>query len=159
MDALLELLSHHARTSLEDLARELNSTPAAVEQRIQELEADGSIRGYQAILDPQKTQSDLVTSIIEVKIAPERGGGFDRLAQRIAKFDQVESCYLMSGGYDLLVIVEGASLQEISQFIAEKLSTIKGILSTATHFRLKSYKEKGTLLIQDPRANRLPVAP
>ncbi len=159
MDALLELLTHNARTSLADLAKELNSTPEAVEQRIHELEADGSIRGYQAILDPQKTQTDLVTAVIEVKIAPERGGGFDRLAQRIAKFDQVRSCYLMSGGYDLLVIVEGTSLQEISQFIAEKLSTIKGILSTATHFRLKSYKENGTLLIQETRTNRLPVAP
>lgn len=159
MDALLELLTHNARASLADLAKELNSTPEEVERQIHELEANGSIRGYQAILDPQKTQLDLVTAVIEVKIAPERGGGFDRLALRISKFDQVQGCYLMSGGYDLLVIVEGTSLQDISLFISEKLSTIKGVLSTATHFRLKAYKEQGTLLIQDSRPNRLPVAP
>lgn len=159
MDALLELLTQNARASLADLAKELNTTPDEVERQIHELEANGSIRGYQAILDPQKTQRDLVTAVIEVKIAPERGGGFDRLALRLSKFDQVQSCYLMSGGYDLLVIVEGTSLQDVSLFISEKLSTIKGVLSTATHFRLKSYKEQGMLLLQESRPNRLPVAP
>lgn len=159
MEALLELLSQNARASLADLAKELNSTPEEVECQIHELEANGSIRGYQAILDPQKTQAEVVTAVIEVKIAPERGGGFDRLALRISKFDQVQGCYLMSGGYDLLIIVEGSSLQDVSLFISEKLSSIKGVLSTATHFRLKSYKENGTLLIQEMRPNRLPVAP
>lgn len=159
MDPLLKLLKNNARLPVEDLARELDTKPEAVAARIEALERDGSILGYQAILDPQKTQRDTVSALIEVKITPERGGGFDRLAHRIAKFDQVQSCYLMSGGYDLLVLVEGANLQEISQFIAEKLSTIRGVLSTSTHFRLKSYKEDGTLISREPRTQRLAVAP
>lgn len=100
-----------------------------------------------------------MTAVIEVKITPERGGGFDRLADRIAKFEQVESCYLMSGGYDLLVVVGGSNLQEVASFIAEKLSTIKGVISTATHFRLKAYKENGILLHRDPAPQRLAIAP
>ena len=95
--------------------------------RIAKLESDGVILGYQAIVDPAKVGNGAVTAVIEVKITPERGGGFDRLAARIAKFDEVQSCYLMSGGYDLLVIVEGATLQDVATFIAEKLSTIKGV--------------------------------
>jgi DNA-binding Lrp family transcriptional regulator len=159
MDSLLKLLKRDARASVEDLAKELDLSPADVRLRIAELEQSGAILGYQAILDPDKTQNDTVTALIEVRITPERGGGFDRLASRIAKFDEVQSCYLMSGGYDLLVVVEGSSLHHVSQFIAEKLSTIKGVLSTATHFRLKTYKENGTLMIVEPRPQRLAVAP
>ena len=97
--------------------------------------------------------------MIEVKITPERGGGFDRLASRIAKFEEVQSCYLMSGGYDLLVIVKGETLQAIARFIAERLSTIKGVISTATHFRLKAYKDNGVLLHRESKVQRLAVAP
>lgn len=159
MDHLIELLKKNARTSLEDLARELDSTEADVAARIDALEQEGVIVGYQALVDSQKIDAGAVTAVIEVKITPERGGGFDRLAARIAKFEQVQSCYLMSGGYDLLVIAVGTSLQEIAIFISEKLSTIKGVLSTATHFRLKSYKENGAMLHREPRAQRLAVAP
>ena len=94
-----------------------------------------------------------------MKITPERGGGFDRLAARIAKFSEVQSCYLMSGGYDLLVVLEGSSLQDIATFIAEKLSTIKGVISTATRFRLKTYKENGVSLTREVKAERLAVTP
>jgi DNA-binding Lrp family transcriptional regulator len=100
-----------------------------------------------------------VTAVVEVKITPERGGGFDRLASRIARFAEVQSCYLMSGGYDLLVVAEGTTLQEIASFIAEKLSTIKGVISTATHFRLKAYKENGVSLTRDTKSERLAVTP
>ena len=100
-----------------------------------------------------------MTAVIEVKITPERGGGFDRLAERIAKFSEVQSCYLMSGGYDLLVIVEGATLQEVATFIAEKLSTIKGVISTATRFRLKAYKENGVDADAGSGPERLAVSP
>jgi DNA-binding Lrp family transcriptional regulator len=109
--------------------------------------------------DSDKIIAAIVTAVIEVKITPERGSGFDWLATRIARFREVESCYLMSGGYDLLVVVEGADLQEIAKFVAEKLSTVKGVISTTSHFRLKTYKENGTLLERDPRPQRLPVAP
>ena len=159
MDELIPLLLRNARTSVEDLAKELNSTPAAIAARIEKLEADGVLLGYHAILDPLKVPGSPVTAAIEVKITPERGGGFDRLASRIAKFSEVQSCYLMSGGYDLLVIVEGATLQEVAMFIAEKLSTIKGVISTATRFRLKAYKENGVDLTRESVPERLAVSP
>jgi len=118
------------------------------------------ILGYQAILDSEKIGDDHVTAVIEVKITPERGGGFDRLAARIAQFDEVKSCYLMSGGaYDLLVLAEGRNLQSIAGFIAEKLSTIQGVISTATRFRLKVYKENEVLLQCEKTEPRLAVAP
>ena len=159
MDELLHLLRQNARAPLEDLARELNSTPAAVAAKIDRLEQDGVILGYQAIVDAQKNAADIVTAVVEVKITPERGGGFDRLANRIAKFAEVQSCYLMSGGYDLLVIVEGRTLQEIAMFISEKLASIKGVLSTATRFRLKTYKENGVSLLREEKPQRLAVTP
>ncbi len=159
MDQLLNLLRHNARTSLEDLARELALTPQEVAQHIDELERNGVILGYQAIVDAEKRAANFVTAVVEVRITPERGGGFDRLANRIARFDEVQSCYLMSGGYDLLVVVEGSTLQKIAHFISEKLSTIKGVIGTATRFRLKTYKENGVSLTHVEKAQRLAVTP
>jgi DNA-binding Lrp family transcriptional regulator len=159
MDPLIQLLRQNARTPISDLARELNLTESAVTERLAALEADGVVLGYQAVVDPQKALSSTVTAVVEVKITPERGGGFDRLASRIAKFSEVQSCYLMSGGYDLLVVLEGSSLQDIATFIAEKLSTIKGVISTATRFRLKTYKENGVSLTREVKAERLAVTP
>ena len=159
MDPLITLLRQHARASTEDLAKELSLTPATVTERLARLEAEGIVLGYQAIVDQQKVQSGVVTAVVEVRITPERGGGFDRLAGRIAKFAEVQSCYLISGGYDLLVVVEGNTLQDIASFISEKLSTIKGVISTATRFRLKSYKENGVSLSREPKAQRLAVTP
>jgi DNA-binding Lrp family transcriptional regulator len=159
MDQLLNLLRRNARASLEDLARELALSTEEVARRIDKLESDRVILGYQAIIDQQQRSTESVTAVVEVRLTPERGGGFDRLANRIARFDQVQSCYLMSGGYDLLVVVEGRTLQEIASFIAEKLSTIKGIIGTATHFRLKSYKENGVSLSREEKPERLAVTP
>jgi DNA-binding Lrp family transcriptional regulator len=159
MEPLLKILKTDARTPVEDIARELDLSESEVKKRIAKLEKDGVILGYQAVVDVQKAGSTCVTALIEVKITPERGGGFDRLAGRIAKFDRVQSCYLVSGGYDLLVVVEGDTLQEVASFVAEKLSTIKGVLSTATHFQLKSYKENGMMLVRDARIPRLSVTP
>jgi len=159
MDPLIALLRQNARTSLADLARELNLSESVVADRIARLEADGVLLGYQAVVDSQKVSGSIVTAVVEVKITPERGGGFDRLADRIARFSEVQSCYLMSGGYDLLVILEGNSLQDIATFIAEKLSTIKGVISTATRFRLKAYKENGVSLSREVKAERLAVTP
>ncbi len=160
MDRLIELLTTNARTPLEDLAKALNLSAAEVAERIDALEADGTLLGYRAVFDPEKIKSHgQVDAVIEVRITPERGGGFDRLAARIAKFDEVQSCYLMSGGYDLMIIVQGSNLQSVARFIAEKLSTIEGIVSTATHFRLKAYKENGLFLHREPKSERLPVSP
>jgi len=159
MDPILTILRQNARTTTEDIAKELQLPAAAVAERIAKMEHEGIILGYQAVIDFQKGHEASVTAVVEVKITPERGGGFDRLAARISKFNEVQSCYLMSGGYDLLVVVEGGTLQEIATFIAEKLSTIKGVISTATRFRLKTYKENGVSLTREEKPQRLAVSP
>ena len=159
METLLRLLQQDANTSREDLARLLNLSVEETNARIAALEKEGVIRGYQAIVDRERLDKNTVTAFIEVRITPERGGGFDRIAHRIAKFDQVASCYLISGGYDLIVVVEGGSLREVASFVSEKLSTIGSVISTATHFRLKTYKENGVLFTSDVPEDRLPVSP
>ncbi len=159
MEALLRLLQQDSTAPREDLARQLNLSLEELARRIAELEKDGVIRGYQAIVDKERLDKNNVTAMIEVRITPERGGGFDRIAERIAKFDQVVSCYLMSGGYDLMVVVQGGSLRELASFVSEKLSTLEPVISTATHFRLKSYKENGALLLAETPDDRLPVSP
>jgi DNA-binding Lrp family transcriptional regulator len=110
-------------------------------------------------LNEEKIGEDIVRAVIEVKITPERGGGFDRLAERIAKYAEVRSCYLMSGGYDLLVVVEGTNLREVATFVSEKLATIQGVISTATHFMLKVYKEQGLLIHAESNEERLAISP
>jgi DNA-binding Lrp family transcriptional regulator len=159
MNQLLDLLRRNARQSNADLAAQISSSEEAVAAQIAVWEEDGTIRGYRAMIDPALDGEDDVTAFIEVSLTPERGGGFDRLARRIARFEQVNSCYLISGGYDLLVMVEGKDLLAVAAFVSEKLSTIEGVVSTATHFRLKSYKEKGFLFGDDTEVSRLPVAP
>lgn len=159
MDKILPLLRHNARASVADLAKSSKLSEDEVIARIHKLETDGVILGYQAVVDPQKVARECVTAVIEVKITPEREGGFDKMAERIARFPEVLSCYLMSGGYDLLVVVEGRTLHEVAGFVAEKLSTIKGVISTGTHFRLKAYKENGVELKREAGPQRLAVAP
>ena len=159
MDALLKILQRSARTPHNEIADRLGLSREEVDERVAKLEADGVIIGYQALVDHEKLGRDLVTAVIEVQVRPERGGGFDRIARRIARFDQVSSCYLMSGGYDLLVIVEEESLREVSRFVAERLATMEGVLSTATRFHLKSYKHSGFLIDDEEQGDRLAVAP
>ena len=159
MDPLLMLLRDNAALSPARLAPMLNLSETEVASRIKAYENDQVILGYRAILDEEKLGVDVVRAVIEVKITPERGGGFDRLAERIAKYSEVRSCYLMSGGYDLLVVVEGNSLREVAMFVSEKLATVQGVLSTATHFMLKPYKEQGVLMVREQNEERLAVAP
>jgi DNA-binding Lrp family transcriptional regulator len=158
-DPLLTLLKTKARYSNQELAEHLSLSKEEVENRITSWENDGTILGYQAVIDNDKAGELGVSAFIEVKVIPERGGGFDRLAMRIAKFDQVDSCYLASGGYDLLVVVNGKDLREVASFVSQKLSSLDGILSTATHFRLKAYKEKGFVFDKDEPDGRLLVSP
>ena len=120
MNQLLDLLRRNARQSDSDLAAQVSSSEEAVAAQIAAWEADGTIRGYQAMVDPARDGEDHVTAFIEVKVTPERGGGFDRQARRIARFEQVTSCYLISGGYDLLVMVEGNDLISVAAFVSEK---------------------------------------
>ena len=130
-----------------------------VQAEIARLEKEGIILGYQAIVNHNKWDTDSVTAVIEVKITPERDGGFDRIAARIAKFEEVQTCYLMSGGYDLMIIVQARTLRGVAAFVAEKLSTIEAVQSTATHFRLKTYKENGAFHQVEHAPERLSVSP
>jgi DNA-binding Lrp family transcriptional regulator len=159
MDPLLKLLHENAALKPAQLASMLNTTETEIASRIKNFEADEVILGYRAVLNEEKLDRDIVRAVIEVKITPERGGGFDRLAERIAKYTEVQSCYLMSGGYDLLVIVEGRNLRDVASFVSERLATIQGVLSTATHFLLKPYKEQGILMKRDHHEERLAVTP
>ncbi|HXT39186.1 MAG TPA: Lrp/AsnC family transcriptional regulator [Candidatus Angelobacter sp.] len=159
MDQLLNLLRENAALTPAQLSKMLNLSEAEVAAKIKTYEKDQVILGYRTIVNEEKLGVDRVRAVIEVKITPERGGGFDRLAERIAKYAEVRSCYLMSGGYDLLVIAEGNSLREVASFVSEKLATIQGVLSTSTHFMLKPYKEQGMLMAREQNEERLAVTP
>lgn len=158
-DPLLQLLRHKARLSHQEIADLLSMAPDAVAEQLAQYESDGTILGYHAVVNPDVAGDTAVSAFIEVRLTPERGGGFDRLATRIARFDQVVSCYLASGGYDLMVVVEGDDLRDVARFVSEKLSSLEGVLSTATHFRLKTYKENGFVFESEPETNRLAVTP
>jgi len=159
MEALLQLLQNDARLSVSDLATRLGWKEAEVEAALEKMTSDGTILGYHAVVDHEMTANGNVFALIEVKLSPERGGGFDRLAQRVARFDQVTSCFLMSGGYDLAVFVEAEDLRDVASFVSEKLSTLEGVLSTTTHFQLKVYKQNGFLASGPVEESRLPVTP
>lgn len=159
MDSLLKLLRENAALSTDDLAGMLSLSEDEIRTKIRQAQADGDILGYQAILSDDATGTDGVQAVIEVNLTPERDGGFNRLANRIAKYDEVSSCYLMSGSYDILVIVDGANLRQVASFVSEKLATIQGVTSTATHFLLKRYKENGVMLGGEEEAERLAVTP
>ncbi len=159
MERLLQILSENARQSNAELGARLGLSEADVAARIAALEHDGVILGYAPVIDREKAGERGVTALIEVKITPESGGGFDRMARRISQYDQVRGCYLMSGGYDLAVIVEGKDLYDVAKFVAEKLSTLGAVLSTATHFQLRVYKHDGVLLRSGDEEERLPISP
>ena len=160
MNAVLKLLLEDSGLSTAQMAQVLNISEAEVNRQLDELKQHHILLGWTPVLNLSEETNGGVRAVIEVRITPERGGGFNHLAERISKFDEVESCYLMSGGYDLLVFVNGASLQKVAAFVSEKLSTIEGVLSTATHFMLRSYKEHGFLLGgKVEETERLKVAP
>ncbi|MCU0788366.1 MAG: Lrp/AsnC family transcriptional regulator [Verrucomicrobia bacterium] len=159
MDPLLTLLEEHALRSHEQLAKMLDLDVDEVRRRIKAYEDDKVILGYKAVINDDRVDTDLVKAVIEVKVQPEREGGFDRIAERIAKFDEVTSLFLMSGGYDLLLFVEGHSLRQVAQFVAEKLATIEGVNATATHFMLKTFKEQGVMMEAGEQAERLKISP
>jgi len=161
MNPVLKLLTEGGNLSTAQMAQVLNMTVGEIEQHLEQLKKDRVFLGWRPVLDLSgEAGAAAVRAVIEVKITPERGGGFNRLAERISRFDEVESAYLMSGGYDLLVFVRGSSLQKVAGFVSEKLSTIEGVLSTSTHFLLRCYKEQGFLLErEETTSTRLTVAP
>ena len=160
MKPIIKLLLEGGSLNSAQMAQLLNVSEADVNQQLAELKAQRVLLGFRPVLILAHEDSGVVRAVIEVRITPERGGGFNRLAERIGRFDEVESCYLMSGGYDLLVFVNGASLQRVAAFVSEKLSTLEGVLSTATHFMLRSYKENGFLIeTKTEETHRLKVSP
>ena len=159
MDELLDILRKNARTSIEDIAKMVRSTPAAVAAKIAEYEKAGTIRGYRTLVNEDHLPGDRVTAVIEVKVQPEREGGFDRIARRISGFPEVTNMHLMSGKYDLLLFVEGRNLREVASFVSERLATLDGVLSTGTHFMLKTYKQEGVLMDMEREDDRMQVSP
>ncbi len=149
MDSLLQLLKQNARFTNQQLAAMLDTTEAAVAEKIKEYENKGIIMGYSVILNDELADKDTVTAFIEIRVTPQRDCGFDDLAKTIMMYDEVESVSLMSGGYDLAVTATGSDLKTIALFVAQKLSTIDGVISTATHFVLRRYKEKGIFINPD----------
>ena len=147
MSSVLKLLLEGERLDTTQMAQVLGLSKSEIEAELSRLQADQILLGWRPVLNPERAQEETVRAVIEVKISPERDGGFDRLASRISHFDSVESCYLMSGAYDLLVFAVGNDLREVATFVSERLTSIEGVLSTATHFMLRAYKEQGHLLL------------
>lgn len=158
-EELLEILAHDAKITIEDIAKQLNITVEAVEKYIRKFEKDRIILNYKTLINWERIKQHEVRALIEVKVTPERGVGFDAIAENIYRFPEVSSVYLLSGSYDLHVHVEGPNLKEVSLFVSEKLATIKNVQSTVTHFLLKKYKEDGEILVEQPESKRLPISP
>ncbi len=159
VESLLDILRRNALESQDNMARMLGVRPEEVQSTIERLEHEGVIRGWQAIINEDLVPQEHVTAVIEVRVTPEREGGFNRVAEQVSKFDEVEAVYLMSGGYDLLLFVSGKTLLSVARFVSEKLATIRGVLSTATHFKLKTYKQNNVLMVDPQAEDRLMVSP
>lgn len=142
MNTLLELLERDCTQSPAQLAAQAGMTEEQVRSEMRRMEEDGTILGYQAVIDWDRTRREAVTALIEVKVTPQSINGFDRIAERIYQYEEVESMYLMSGSFDLTVIISGRTLREVAQFVGERLAPLEGVTGTATHFILKKYKEK-----------------
>ena len=156
MDMLLKLLEDDASLTPEQLSAMLNKEEGDIKKMIRAYEENGVILGYKTLVDWDKTDREYVTALIEVKLVPQRDSGFDRIAEKINNYPEVKSLYLMSGGYDLCVLIEGKTMKEVAYFVARKLSTIESITGTATHFVLKKYKDKGVvygIAEEDERGN------
>ena len=146
---LLNILGKNARTSIDDLSVMTGMSVEQVKKEIDELEAAGIIRGYMSVIDWERLDDSFVSAIIELKVTPKAGLGFEEVAKRIMKYTEVESVYLMSGLYDLNVVVKGKTFQQVAMFVAKELSTIENVTSTATHFVLRRYKEHDVELYDD----------
>ncbi len=158
-DELLALIEKNSRIDLSELAVLLGVSEAEAVEELAKLENEGIICGYHTLINWDKTSIEKVTALIEVKVTPQRGQGFDRIAERIYNYPEVKSVYLISGGYDLLVTLEEKTLKEIARFVSDKLSTLDSVLSTATHFILKKYKDHGTIFDKHREDEREVISP
>ncbi|OHD70197.1 MAG: AsnC family transcriptional regulator [Spirochaetes bacterium RBG_16_49_21] len=158
-EQILEILRKDSKVDSDEIARQINSTADKVKKYVKKFEEDRIILGYHTSINWQRIRLNEVKALIEVKVIPERKVGFDSVAEAIYRFPEVSSVFLLSGGYDLLVQVEGENLREVAQFVSEKLATIQGVQSTVSHFLLKKYKEEGVILADQSESKRLPVTP
>ena len=158
-EKILAIIEKNSRIDLADLAALLGESEAAVATEIADMEKENIICGYHTMINWDKTSDEKVTALIEVKVTPQRGMGFEKLAERIYQYSEVNSMYLMSGAYDFTVILEGKTMREVAQFVSEKLATMNYVLSTATHFILKKYKDHGTVMCEKPEDERMLITP
>jgi len=160
MDEILEILEKDGRATAEDIAKMLKKKPGAIKQAIKKYELDGTILGYKAIINQEmvKDADAQVRALIEVNIMPQKDLGFDKVAERIYSFPEVSSCYLISGTYDLLLVVEGKDLHTVARFVAEKLAPLENVKGTTTHFLLKKYKENKVMLKHREENKRIAIS-
>ena len=158
-EEILTLIEKNSRVDLKELAIIVGTDEVTVANEMAAMEKERIICGYHTLIDWEKTSSEKVTALIEVRVTPQRGQGFDSIAERIYNYPEVQSVYLISGAYDLLVILEGKTLRDVSSFVSDKLSTLDTVLSTATHFILKKYKDYGTIFGKKSKDERMLVTP
>jgi len=156
---ILGLIQNNSKLAVADLALMLGSNEADIANEISAMEKEKIISGYHTLINWDKASTERVTALIELKVTPQRGEGFDKTAERIYRFKQVTAVYLMSGGFDLTVIIEGATMKEVALFVGQKLAPLESVLSTATHFVLKKYKDYGIILDEDKKDERMVVSP
>lgn len=158
-EEILRLLEKNSRIDIKEIAILVGKTETEVANEIAQMEKEGIIRGYYTLINWDNTNDERVSALIEVKVTPQRGIGFDKIAERISKFYEVKSVYLMSGGFDFTVILEEKTMKEIAQFVTSKLSTLDEVLNTATHFVLKKYKDYGVTMMEEHKDERMLVTP
>ncbi|RHO02090.1 Lrp/AsnC family transcriptional regulator [Clostridium sp. AF37-5AT] len=158
-EKILAIIEKNSRIDLKDLAALLGESEAAVANEIADMEKENIICGYHTMINWDNTGNEKVIALIEVKVTPQRGMGFDKIAERIYQYSEVNSVYLMSGAFDFTVIIEGKTMREVAQFVSEKLSPMDSVLSTATHFVLKKYKDHGTVMYEKPGDERMMITP
>lgn len=158
-EKILAVIEKNSRIDIKDLALLLGESETAIANEIAEMEKEKIICGYHTLINWDNTGEEKVTALIEVKVTPQRGQGFDKIAERIYNFPEVNAVYLMSGGFDFTVIIEEKTMREVAQFVSDKLAPLDAVLSTATHFVLKKYKDHGTILVDSVREERMLVTP
>ncbi len=158
-EKILTFIEKNSRISTKELAVLLGMNEVDVVNELEAMEKEGIICGYHTLIDWDKVTNEKINALIEVRVTPQRGHGFDVIAERIYKYPEVEATYLISGGYDLMVILEGKTIREVSQFVSEKLSTLETVISTSTHFVLKKYKDHGTILHEKYEDERIMMTP
>ena len=158
-EKILAVIEKNSRIDIHDLAILLGESEVAVANEIAEMEKEHIICGYHTLINWDNTSEEKVNALIEVKVTPQRGMGFDKIAERIYQYSEVNSVYLMSGAFDFTVIIEGKTMREVAQFVSEKLSPMDSVLSTATHFVLKKYKDHGTIMYEKPGDERMMITP